>query len=217
MIRAALRSPARRSKRKRTRAQAGATITVATRRDHPNPQSEDPCDTLSLRLLLSRDGVAAFERSRRHAAELESRVTSLVCADSAPMRCAVGADDDDRWTGARRSSTARCGWACDRGPVERFSDRARGSDAPTPDEAVRASNPFSSAGRARVWTDASTTVSSAGGASRAPASFACEPASATREDGSCTNGGRGPAAFDLAAGSAAAADTAGADAAAAEA
>jgi hypothetical protein len=213
MIRAALWFPARRSNRKRTSAPANATTTVASKSDLTTPTFDDARDAAPLRFELSCVDVAASERSSRHVAELEGRVTSVAWTEPAAARCA---DGDARWTCARRSSGTRCSSACERGPVERFTERARGSDAPSPDEAVRASDPFSAMGAARVW-NASAPVSSAGVASRAPASFvACEPSSLAREAGSCTTVGGGSAAFDATAGSEAAAGAAGADAAGAD-
>jgi hypothetical protein len=208
MIRAALRFPARRSNRKRASAPANATTTVASRRDLTTPTFDDARDAAPLRFELSCVDVAASERSSRNVAELEGRFTPVAWTEPAAARCA---DADARWTCARRSSATRWSWACDRGPVERFTDRARGSD-----EAVRASDPFSAMGAARVW-NASAPVSSAGTASPPPASFvACAPSSLAREAGSCATVGGGSAAFDATAGSEATAGAAGADAAGAD-
>jgi hypothetical protein len=215
MIRAALRFPARRSSRNRTSAQASATGIVVMSSGLTTPAFDDPRDSAPLPPASCCEDVADSERSRRQVAEPETPFESVLSADSAGTCCSAGADADDRSTTARRSSTTRCSWACERERAGRSSDRGRGSDASSPDEALRASKPFSAPGTARVCTEGSAPASSAGVASRAPASVvASEPASPVPEAGSCADAADGSATFGLTTGSAGTAGAAGADAAA---
>jgi hypothetical protein len=214
MIRAALRFPARRSSRNRTSAAASATGIVVMSSGLTTPACDDPRDPAPLPPASCCDDVVDSERSRRDAAEPETPFESVLPTDSGATRWWARAEADDRSTTARRSSITRCSWACERERAGRSTDRGRGSDASSPDEALRASNVLSAAGTARVCTECSAPASSSGVASRAPWVVGSEPASPVLEAGSCADAAGGSATFGLTPGSAGTAGVAGADAAA---
>jgi hypothetical protein len=214
MIRAALRFPARRSSRNRTSAPASATGIVVMSSGLTTPAFDDPRDTAPPPASCC-DDVADSEPSRRHVAEPETSFESVLSTDSGAMRWSARAETDDRSTTARRSSITRCSWACERERAGRSTGRGRGSDASSPDEALRASNVLSAPGTARVCTECSSPTSSTGVVSRAPAwVVGSEPASPVPEAGSCADGAGGSATFGLTTGFAGTAGAAGADAAA---
>jgi hypothetical protein len=196
MIRAASRLPrTRRSRSNAARTPAKAAASVADKANVTAPPSDEPCDAAVPPAMCV--DVPASERSRRHVTGLEPGFTSGARVVSAATRVVV------RSAVARAAAPARPAVArrSTSPPLRlvRRNDCVGRCELPSPNDRVRTSSASRGTPTAGAAFEAAAPASSAGAVSRAPTSFVVSDAtSAARGDCSCTDGGGGSAAFDLA-------------------